>query len=97
MGRKEDRAARFTVRRATATEAQNTRRFIQEAMVNRISWVAARTLLSRVREEAQGHRDAHGEGRVISVSLLSAIEGFLERHPEPSVKPAQAFEQGPET
>jgi hypothetical protein len=80
------------VRRASMVEAANARAFIEAAFSDRVSWVAARVLLERVRTEmANGASDpAHP---MISIDLGIAIDTFLERHP---AKPVPILHSAPQ-
>lgn len=62
--------------RATAEDAK---RLIDEAFEDRISWTAARVILTRVQGDP-----AFGE---LNPQLQGSIRIFLERHPEPEPRP----------
>lgn len=58
-----------------AATPEDAKRLIDEAFTDRISWVAARTILVRLTND-------HAWGQ-LDPELRTSIATFLERHPEP--------------
>lgn len=85
------RGPTFPIRRATISEAQGARKLIEATFTDRISWVAARTLLQRVVTEIDNSA-GDPKQRSVSLDLDIAIRRFLERHPAPERSPAQVYE-----
>lgn len=61
-----------------AATPEDAKRFIDEAFGNRISWVAARTILVRVTDDVAWSQ--------LDPALRESITTFLARHPAPPVQ-----------